>query len=102
MNKNRQTDISKRRLLSLGTGLTLAPIWSTPLLTAVVLPAHAQTSVCETDMTVGGPLSGNASGAMTCQAACEAEALDLNAQLCEVREITTSTGIECACDIDTT
>jgi len=71
------------------------------VINAVVLPAHAQTSMCVTDMTVGGPLSGNASGATTCQTACEAEANSLDAQLCAVRETPTASGVDCACDIDT-
>jgi len=95
-------DISKRKVLGVAGATLLSPIWSQPVIKAVVLPAHAQTSVamCMTDMTVGGPLAGNASGAATCQAACEAEAASFNAQLCEVRETPTVTGTDCACDLD--
>lgn len=92
---------SKRVLIGAGAIALSAPIWLKPVINTVILPAHAQTSMCVTDMTVGGPLAGNASGATSCQAACEVEAADLNAQLCEVRETTTATGTDCACDIDT-
>lgn len=89
----------RRKLLK---GLATVPVWSTPFIGSVLLPAHAQTSVamCTTDTTVGGPLAGNSSGASTCQAACEAEAASQNAQLCEVRETTTSSGTDCSCDLD--
>jgi len=100
-NKSTAAQASKRRLLGLGSAVILSPIWSKPLINSVILPAHAQTSMCVVDMTVGGPLAGNASGAANCQAACEAEADDLNAQLCEVSETTTANGIDCACEIDT-
>ena len=68
---------------------------------AVVLPAHAQTSMCITDTMVGGPLAGNPSGATTCQAACEAEAAAQNAQLCNVTETVDAMGAtQCGCDLD--
>ncbi|GAA6138995.1 hypothetical protein NBRC116583_27420 [Arenicella sp. 4NH20-0111] len=103
--KEIETDIKKRKLLGLATATLLAPIWSKPLINAVILPAHAQTSVamCTTDTTVGGPLAGNASGATTCQAACEfeADAIGPDAEVCEVRETTNASGgVDCACDID--
>jgi len=93
--KTTTPDLSKRKALGLASVTLLSPVWSQPVIKAVVLPAHAQTSMCITDMTVGGPLAGNASGATTCQAACEAEAA-----LCEVRETPTVTGTDCACDLD--
>jgi len=98
--KTTTPDLSKRKALGLASVTLLSPVWSQPVIKAVVLPAHAQTSMCVTDMTVGGPLVGNASGATTCQAACEAEAASMNAQLCEVRETPTVTGTDCACDLD--
>lgn len=91
---------SKRSLLRASTLALTAPIWIKPVVNAVILPAHAQTSICVTNMTVGGPLTGNASGATSCQTACEVEAVSLNAQLCEVREENTASGTDCACDID--
>jgi len=102
-------DNSKRKLLSLGgvTALAIAAptSWTKPLVNSVMLPAHAQTSaldpmMCTTVTTVGGPLQGNASGATTCQAACEDEAAAQNAELCDVRETATATGTDCACDFD--
>lgn len=103
MNKhNKKTDYSRRKLIALGTTAALSPVWAKPVINSVILPAHAQTSMnmCTTDITVGGPLAGNASGATSCQAACEAEATSLSGQLCEVRETTTATGTDCSCDID--
>lgn len=103
-NKTQQTDPSKRKLLGLGASLSttaaLSPLWAKPVVNAVILPAHAQTS-CITDMTVGGPLSGNPSGATSCQAACEDEATSLGAQLCNVIETPTMSGTDCSCEIDT-
>jgi len=90
----------RRQLITAGAIAGLSPIWVKPAINSIVLPAHAQTSMCVTDMTVGGPLAGNAFGATTCQAACEAEANSLNAQLCAVIETQTATGTECACDLD--
>lgn len=103
--KKIETDTYKRKLLGLTAVTLTAPIWSKPVINAVILPAHAQTSaaMCMADTTVGGPLAGNASGATTCAAACEfeADAIGANAEVCEVREITnTSGGVDCACDID--
>ena len=90
----------RRRLLTTGAIAGLAPVWGKPLINSIVLPAHAQTSMCVTDMTVGGPLTGNAFGATSCQAACEAEAASLNAQLCAVEENQTPSGVDCSCDLD--
>ena len=70
--------------------VALSPFWVKPVINSVVLPVHAQMSMCMTDTTVGGPLAGNASGATTCQAACEFEAQAVNAQLCQVEEINTT------------
>ena len=94
------TNINRRKLLTVTAIATASPLWVKPGINAVVLPAHAQTSMCMTDTTVGGPLAGNASGAASCQAACEFEAQDANAQLCEVRETQTASGTDCACDLD--
>ena len=90
----------RRALLISGVTAGLAPVWSKPVINSIVIPAHAQTSMCMTDMTVGGPLIGNAFGADNCQAACEFEAHSQGAQLCAVEEITTSNGIDCSCDLD--
>ena len=103
--KKIEIDTHKRKLLGLTAVTLTAPIWSKPLINAVILPAHAQTSaaMCMTDTTVGGPLAGNASGATSCAAACEfeADAISPTAEVCEVREtINSSGGIDCACDID--
>jgi len=96
---------NRRKLLGLallgGSSLVLPSRWSKPIMNAVVLPAHAQTSMCITDTMVGGPLAGNPSGATTCQAACEAEAAAQNAQLCNVTETVDAMGAtQCGCDLD--
>lgn len=81
--------------------LSQASVWSKPSINAIILPAHAQTStMCMADTTIGEPLAGNPSGATSCQAACDAEANDRNAQLCEVRKTPTSSGTDCSCDLD--
>ena len=98
--KHQKNNIVRRKVLGLAAVATLSPLWVKPVVKSVVLPAHAQTSMCMTDTTVGGPLAGNASGATSCQAACEFEAQDANAQLCEVRETQTASGTDCACDLD--
>jgi len=94
------TNINRRKLLTVTVIATASPLWAKPVINAVVLPAHAQTGMCVTDMTVGGPLAGNASGADNCQAACEFEAESRDAQLCTVEEVTTPNGIDCSCDLD--
>ncbi|NND01135.1 MAG: hypothetical protein HKN85_13220 [Gammaproteobacteria bacterium] len=78
---------------------TLPGNWSRPIINAVILPAHAQTS-CVADAQVGGPLTGHPSGSATCQAACQSEADALGAQLCEVTETVVGGATQCACDID--
>lgn len=98
--KNMTTNLKRRKLLAVTAVATTSPLWAKPVINAVVLPAHAQTSMCMTDMTVGGPLAGNASGATSCQAACEFEAESQGAQLCAVEEINTPSGIDCSCDLD--
>jgi len=97
--------MNRRKLLTT-IGLTAAATaaaprqWSKPIINAVVLPAHAQTS-CMTDSSIGGPLLGNPSGAATCQAACEAEAAAQGAQLCAVTEtIDAANATQCGCDVD--
>ena len=101
MNKQR-----RQLLLALSaTGIFVSGVapkqWTTPIINSVMLPAHAQTSVCMTDATVGGPLIGNSSGALNCQDACEAEATDQNAQLCAVEESVDGNGAtQCSCDLD--
>lgn len=106
MKKIKSQQAERRKLLAvIGIG-SLAPLavptkWSKPIIDSVILPAHAQTSMCVTDVTVGGPLIGNASGATTCQAACEAEATAQGAQLCSVTETVDSGGAtQCGCDLD--
>ncbi|MEM7358798.1 MAG: hypothetical protein AAF431_06865 [Pseudomonadota bacterium] len=95
----------RRKLIGLlgigGAAAVAAPAkWSKPVIDAVLLPAHAQTS-CVTDTTVGGPLIGNASGAMNCQDACEAEATSQGAQLCSVSEtLNAANEVQCGCDLD--
>jgi len=106
MKSNTRNMANRRRVLSLmGAGAllgTTAPKqWVAPIINAVVLPAHAQTSMCVTDITVGGPLAGHPSGAATCQAACEAEAVAQNAQLCAVNEFVDGGGAtQCDCELD--
>ena len=97
------TDKIKARRAVLGKAVVvgMSPIWVKPVVNSVILPTHAQTSMCVADMAVGGPLSGNPSGATTCQAACDAEATARNAQLCAVIETPTATGTDCTCEIDT-
>lgn len=92
---------SKRTLLGFGVAAVLSPVWVKPVVTAVILPAHAQTSMCVTDTTIGGPLSGAPGNPASCQVACETEATNRGAQLCEVRETITASGTDCACDLDT-
>lgn len=106
MKQVKSQQANRRHLLVvIGIG-ALAPLavptkWSKPIIESVILPAHAQTSMCVTDTTVGGPLIGNASGASTCQAACEAEANSQGAQLCNVTETIDSGGAtQWACDLD--
>ncbi len=91
----------RRKVLALTSASVLAPIWVKPVINAVVLPAHAQTSLCVADTVVGGPLAGHPSGAATCQAACESEAESRDAQLCSVIETDTASGTECSCELDT-
>lgn len=101
-NNSHVTIVNEPTRRSLLKGVGVASVWSTPIVSSIVLPAHAQTSaaICITDRTVGGPLAGNASGATTCQAACEFEAASEGAELCDVREISTGSGTDCSCDLD--
>lgn len=108
MNREKQENKNSRRaFLALGGVATAGAVavpstWIKPVINSVVLPAHAQTSACVTDTTVGGPLLGNASGATTCQQACEAEATAVSGQLCAVTETVDGSGAtQCSCDIDT-
>lgn len=106
MKTNTPMNSSRRKLVTtLGVAAATAAVvpnqWSKPIINAMVLPAHAQTSMCVTDTTVGGPLLGNPSGATTCQAACEAEAVAQSAQLCNVDETVDGVGAtQCDCDLD--
>ena len=103
---NKLANIGRRQLLLrsslLGaSSVAVARGWVKPIVDAVILPAHAQTSTtCIADTTVGGPLAGHPSGALNCADACEAEANDRGAQLCAVNEISTPSGISCECEID--
>ena len=101
---NKPTNNNRRKLLGvLGfAGVAAAPTqWVTPVINAVLLPAHAQTSICVTDINAGGPLIGHPSGAANCQDACEAEATDQSAQLCAVTESLDGFGAtQCGCDLD--
>lgn len=96
----------RRQLLSLLGGgtviaLTVPTSWVKPVISSVVLPAHAQTSLCTVDTIVGGPLVGHPSGASTCQAACEFEADAESAQLCNVTEsLDSSSAVICSCELD--
>ncbi len=106
--KNKSNKTQRRRLLTVLAGGSAAYVaipskWSAPIVNTIVLPAHAQTSaaMCMTDTTIGGPLLGNAAGATTCQAACEAEATSQSAQLCGVIETVDSMGAtQCDCELD--
>ena len=106
MKKIEPQQAGRRKLITaIGIGsvasLAAPTKWTKPVIDAVILPAHAQTSMCVTDTTIGGPLIGNPSGATSCQAACEAEALAQNAQLCLVTETVDSSGAtQCGCDLD--
>lgn len=96
----------RRQLLTLiGGGSAIALMvpasWVKPVISSVVLPAHAQTSLCTVDTIVGGPLVGHPSGASTCQAACEFEADAESAQLCNVTEsLDSSNAVICSCELD--
>lgn len=99
--------LERRRLLAFmlvggAVGYAMPTTWISPIISSVVLPAHAQTSTeCVTDLQVGGPLVGNASGATTCQAACEAEAETQGAELCLVTEtLDENNAVICGCDLD--
>ena len=105
----KEVSISRQRrklLLAFGTtGIVAAGMapkkWSTPVINSVVLPAHAQTSICVTDTTRAGPLIGHPSGAMNCADACDSEATSLSGQLCNVEETVDGMGAtQCSCDID--
>ena len=104
--KSRETTNERRKVLSVISVGALATTalpnqWIAPVVNAVVLPAHAQTSMCVTDITVGGPLAGHPSGAATCQAACESEAMTQNAELCAVNEFIDGSGdTQCDCELD--
>lgn len=106
MKQIKSLQANRRKLLTVIGVASMAPMvaptkWTKPLVDSVILPAHAQTSLCVTDTTIGGPLIGNPSGAATCQAACEAEAAAQSAQLCLVTETVDSGGAtQCGCDID--
>lgn len=81
--------------------IALPAQWSRPIANSVLLPAHAQTSVCVVDSTVGGPLIGNPSGAGTCQTACADLAAADGANLCLVTESVDGTGATiCDCALD--
>ena len=108
MSKQLKTpDLSRRNLLVVGgavsVGVAATPAaWKTPIINQVMIPAHAQTSMCVADTSVGGPLAGHPSGALTCEAACEAEATALNGQLCSFSETIDGSGAtQCGCEIDT-
>ncbi len=105
-NPELQPQSGRRKLLTcLGIGglvaATVPTQWSRPLVDSVLLPAHAVTS-CVGNTQVGGPLIGNRYGALTCQAACEAEATVANAELCEVTEsMDAADAVQCLCDLKT-
>lgn len=108
MNSKKPQNHDRRKLLSLIgiTGVAAGSIpasWVAPVIDSVILPAHAQTSMCVADPAAfaGGPLVGNASGATTCQASCEAEATAAGAQLCAVTEsLDASNNTICGCELD--
>ncbi|MEE9447616.1 MAG: hypothetical protein V3V09_06625 [Arenicellales bacterium] len=90
----------RRNVLSafiLGAGCS---VWVQPIVNAVVLPAHGQTSQCITDKVMGGSLQGNPAQADSCQAACEFVAEQQNAQLCLVETTEPATGTQCSCELD--
>ena len=95
----------RRRLITClsagGLAVGVVPAqWSRPLVDSVLLPAHAQTTTCVTNSRVSGPLLGHPSKAENCQDACEAQAMDQGAQLCEVTETMDDAGaVQCACDL---
>jgi len=70
-----------------------AGTWAKPVINAVVLPAHAQTT-CLVDTIVGGPLAGNPHNASSCRTACQAEAIVQDAKLCGFEEIPADNGPE--------
>lgn len=57
---NKKTNRGRRQVLT-AAGLTTMAVWHKPLINQVVLPAHAQASVCpmiRVDNVVSGPVSG--------------------------------------------
>ncbi|MEM7358994.1 MAG: hypothetical protein AAF431_07855 [Pseudomonadota bacterium] len=107
MENKQPAQLQRRQMIGLLgiTGLSATALqqgWVKPVVNAVMLPAHAQTSaMCMADTVAGGPLIGNASGATTCQEACEAEATAQGAQLCNVTEsLDASNNTLCSCDLD--
>ena len=75
--------------------------WSKPMIDTVLLPAHAQTTECIGEVTVGGPLLGNPSGAPNCQIACEDEAAAQGAELCLVEQYSDASGAtQCDCSLN--
>lgn len=106
MKSDNETTRSRRKVLSMmGAGVLITSAmpkkWVAPVVNSVMLPAHAQTSMCVTDVTAGGPLAGHPSGAANCQLACEAEAEAQNAQLCAVEEfVDSSNDTQCDCELD--
>ncbi len=100
LNQVRENNIKRRKVIGLSL-LALPVAWKTPIVKSVVLPAHAQTSICVADTQAGGPLSGNPYGATNCQDACAGEAANIGGELCSVSESGSTTNPDCLCQIDT-
>ncbi len=102
LHKSKEVMMNNQRRNLLGAAIlgTGCHIWSRPVVDTVILPAHAQTSVCVTDETVGGPIEGNPAQADSCPAACEFVAQQENAQLCLAETTELASGTECSCELD--
>ena len=104
-NENQRRKLLQGVLLgTLAAPAVLPSRWSKPLVNAVLLPAHAQTSaaVCNANLTTQGPIEANPFGATNCNDACESSAMEVDAKLCTVESRIIADKEECFCHMDTT
>lgn len=95
-----KTNMRRRNAVRVLTAGAVPLLWQSPIVTSVILPAHATTTdTCDSVRQVGGPLIGNPYGAESCQEACEAFTADNDLKLCAVSEDDGPGGIQCTCDV---